>query len=182
MAHRPGERAPVSDQGVGDPPRRLDHHRGGRGELLAVLDVDVAYEGADRRVSAPPHDVVHRRKPADVNDQLWTREPKLEERDQALAAGHHLRVVTALLKNRKRFLQAGGSAIVKCGGKHAVPPQKEAAGPRSIYHRPVRLSNSSARNRFGSSDHALQLCHPYRSRIAAPTSSSTAGASATPTA
>src|SRR2546423_2261695 len=133
MAHRPGERAPVSDQGVGDPARRLDHHRGGRGELLAVLDVDVAYEGADRRVSAPPHDVVHRRKPADVNDQLWTREPKLEERDQALAAGHHLRVVTALLKNRKRFLQAGGSAIVKCGGENSLTPPKKTAGPRPVF-------------------------------------------------
>src|SRR5205814_9413518 len=135
MAHRPGEGAPVSDQGVGDPPRRLDHHRGGRGELLAVLDVDVAYEGADRRVSAPPHDVVHRRKPADVNDQLWTREPKLEERDQTLAAGHHLRVVTALLKNRMRFLHAGMSAIVQRSRKHAVPSHEDAAEPGSKYHR-----------------------------------------------
>src|SRR5450759_5836852 len=106
---------------------------------------------ADPHVAVVALDLGQSGDPADVDDQLRLREAELEERDEALASGHHLGVIAALFKDGQDFGEGRRSLIVKSGRKHQPSSQTRQATPREkpasqapVYHRMVALSNNGA--------------------------------------
>ena len=87
---RAADRAAVANLRVADEAGRLGDDRALGPQELALLDVPVAREGADRDRVPVVLDVGEVGDPADVDEQLGPREPQPHEREQRVAAGDEL--------------------------------------------------------------------------------------------
>jgi len=61
-----------------------------------------------------------------VDEHARRREAQLHQRDQALSAGEHLRVVAVLAERRHGLVDGSGLDVVELGGDHWAPPAVEA--------------------------------------------------------
>ena len=100
MAHGTDHRAAVAYERVGDPVRSLGQQRHRPGQVAIALDVDVAHQRADDHVAVMARDRVQVGKAPDVEHEGRLGKPQLQQRDEALAARHHLGVVTAFGEDR----------------------------------------------------------------------------------
>ena len=123
-----------------------------------ALEIGVPAQRADAQgaVGIGPV-VVQARHVVDVDDQVRRGEPELHQRDQALAAGQHLRVVTAVVQQADRLVQrpavprsgtgtgtwvlrvsrgvsAGREGRIRCAGVPArrAPPRQSPVPPQSL--------------------------------------------------
>jgi hypothetical protein len=124
VADGPTDRPLVAHEWIGDPVRRLGQDRKHTPQLAAPFDVDVPRQSADSQVAVLPAEAGQPRQPADVDEQPGLRESKPEQRDQALATGHHLRRVAVLREQTERLVERGWASIVKRGRKHGSPPDE----------------------------------------------------------
>ncbi len=91
-------------------------------EQVAVLDVHVAGERADRDVVAGVADVRQVGDASDVDEHGRLRQTQLHQRQQAVPAGEELGVVAVLTDQADRLFGRTGPDVVECGGNHLAPP------------------------------------------------------------
>ena len=79
-------------------------------------------QGADPDRVAAILDAAQHIDPVDVDEHVRRRQPHIERRHQALAAGQDLRVAGAIAKQRQRLVDVVRSPIEKRGGFHRGEP------------------------------------------------------------
>ena len=116
-------------EGAAVPDRRVGDRRGRLGDQPRVLldqrvvqHVVVGGHGADDDVVAVVADAAHLLDPADVDDDLRVGEPEPQQRDERLAAGHHLGVVAVLGECGHRLVDRAGADVVELRRDHADSP------------------------------------------------------------
>jgi hypothetical protein len=80
----------------------------------------VAGQGPDADRPAVGRHALQAGQAADVDDQGGGGETKLEEWDQALAAGHHLGLVALLGKESEGLVESFRGTVVEGGWKHLI--------------------------------------------------------------
>jgi hypothetical protein len=88
--------AEVPHERVGDPRGRRAEHAVAAAHELGALALLVAHERTQTEVALLLHEALELLDAVDVNEQAGRREPELQQRDQALPAREHLRVVAVL--------------------------------------------------------------------------------------
>ena len=129
MGERTGERATVAHLRVTDLARRRREERDVLGEDLAVLDVVVASETADRDVITGVVDVGEVAQVADVDEDRGRGEAQLHERQERVPTGEDLGVVAVLGKQRDRLVDGVGACVGELGGDHERAPALIASAP-----------------------------------------------------
>ena len=120
------DRAAVADLGVADVAGGLGEHRAVRGENVGSRDLGVGGQRADPDRAARLGDALEFIETADVDDDGRLRESQLHHRDQAVAAGHQLRVLV-LLQQAEGFIDRSGAAVIELGWVHIGAPDSAAS-------------------------------------------------------
>ena len=89
---------------------------------VVVHDVVVGRHRADHEVVAVLPDAGQLADAAHVDDDLGVGQPQPQQRDERLAAGHHLGVVTVLTERGDRLVDRAGTDVRELGGDHADSP------------------------------------------------------------
>ena len=104
MGDRAADRAAVTDLRIADMAGGMGQQRRVLVQQIGGLDVAVAGEGADRDVVAAVTDVRQVGDAADVDQHRRLGQAQLHQRQQAVAAGEELGLVTVLTDEAHRLL------------------------------------------------------------------------------
>ena len=104
----------------GSPMRRGDvlEHRVVVADDRVLVDLPVGRPGADAQVVVRLDDGVHAVDVAKVDEQCRLREPELDQRDEAVAAGKQLGLAFAVLEDPQRLVQVRRTDVVELAGDH----------------------------------------------------------------
>ena len=114
---------------VADFARRRREQRDVLGEDVAVLDVVMTREPADRDVVARVGDVGEVAQVAHVDEHRGRGEPQLHERQERVTAREDLGFVAVLGEQRDRFVDGVGACVGELGRDHAGAPACIASAP-----------------------------------------------------
>ena len=102
---------------MGDQAHRFGEQRADARRLARVLDVRLPHQRLHRDAAIPFVNPVQTLDPVDVDQMLGPREAEVEQRDERLAAGQHLRVLERG-QHRARLVDRGRRVVLERGGLH----------------------------------------------------------------
>jgi hypothetical protein len=114
------DRGLVADEGVGDHRRGVGEDRILRADEVRALEHAFARAPADLERPALLHHVLEPGDPPDVHEMGGLAQPELEEGQQALPTGQHLRVVAVLGEQGHGFGQRSGGVVVERRRDHGA--------------------------------------------------------------
>ena len=117
---RAADRAEVADDRIGDLRRRLAQDRIAVAQELRALARLVPHERADPECASVLGERVEAGDPVDVDEHLRRGEAQLQERDEALPARQHLRLVAALGEDCERLVERFCCHVVERCRVHAA--------------------------------------------------------------
>src|SRR5207302_9732452 len=121
MDDRSRDRAAVANDGVGDLRGGVGHDVIARGQQARALGGLVADQRTDAQGAVTLLEKVQVLDLVDVDQVRRTGETKLEQRDQALAAGQHLTLITELIEELKRLLRGSRCVVLERRWQHGNP-------------------------------------------------------------
>ena len=116
------ERSPVAHLDVADVRSQLGQQRTSISKQRRGFDVVVRRHGADGDVPVCFADVIEIGDPPEVDDRLGLGQPQFHRRNQAVAAGEQLRVVTVLREKLDRLVDRRWTEIFELSGIHFDSP------------------------------------------------------------
>jgi hypothetical protein len=121
VGDRAADRASVAHLGVADLAGDLRQQGHLGPQQLGVLDVVVAGERPDAHLPAPVAHVGQVADPPDVDQHRGHGEPQPHERQQRVAAGQQLGVVTVLGQDGDGLVGGRGPPVLERGRDHRAP-------------------------------------------------------------
>ena len=113
MSDAAADCAAATNLRVGDVIRGFLENRHPLGDHLVCLQSTLARKRADGNTAIAWPNVIELFDPVDVDDDIGSRQPHVQKRHQALAAGENLAVSLMCVEKRQRLLETPRIVIVK---------------------------------------------------------------------